>query len=93
MYFTLIFCAENGFDDIAINVTCLEKLLDLASDILDCPNQDISLFLFVDGTLIDGNDYLETLPDWTPLIVCKPCQKEKLLVYFDIKRAIEAICH
>ena len=59
----LIFCAENGFDNIAINVTCLEKLLDLASDILDCPNQDISLFLFVDGTLIEENEYLETLPD------------------------------
>ena len=93
MHFTLIFCAENGFNDIAINVTWLEKLLALASDILDCPNQDIFLFLFIDGVLIDGNDYLETLPDWTPLIVCKPYQKEKLLVYFDIKRAIEAICH
>ena len=89
MYFMLIFCAENGFDDIAINVNCLEKLLDLASDILDCPNREISLFWFVGGMSIEENEYLETLP----LIVCKLCQKERLLIYFDIKRAIEVICH
>ena len=90
MYFWLLFCAENGFDDIAVNVTSLEKLLDLASDILDIPSQDISLFLFVDRKLIDNNEYLETLPAWAQLFICKPCQKEKLLIYFDIKRAIAA---
>ena len=60
--FLLIFCGHNGFDNIAVNVTSLEKLLDLASDILDIPSQDVSLFLFVDGTLIDDNEYLKTLP-------------------------------
>ena len=58
----LIFCGHNGFDNIAVNVTSLEKLLDLASDILDIPSQGVSLFLFVDGTLIDDNEYLKTLP-------------------------------
>ena len=58
----LIFCGHNGFDNIAVNVTSLEKLLDLASDILDIPSQDVLLFLFVDGTLIDDNEYLKTLP-------------------------------
>ena len=86
----VIFCGENGFDDIAVNVTNLEKLLDLASDILDIPSQDIFLFLFVDGTLIDTNEYLETLPAWTQLFICKPSQKEKILIYFEIKRAIAA---
>ena len=33
----------------------------MASDILDCPVQDVSLFLFVDGTLTDENEYLKTL--------------------------------
>ena len=92
MYFLLIFCGPNGFDDTAVNVTSLEKLLDLASDILDIPSQDVSLFLFVDGTLIDDNEYLKTLPVWSQLLICKPCQKEKLLIYFDIKRAIDAVC-
>ena len=57
MYFWLFFCAENGFDDIAVNVTSLEELLDLASDILDIQSQNISLFLFVYRTLIDNNEY------------------------------------
>ena len=61
MYLWLFFCGENGFDDIAVNVTNLEKLLDLASDILDIPSQDIFLFHFVDGTLIHTNESLETL--------------------------------
>ena len=92
MYFWLFFCGENGFDGIAVNVTNLGKLLDLASDISDIPSQDIFLFLYVDGTLIDSNEYLETLPAWTQLFICKPSQKEKKLIYFEIKRAIAA-CH
>ena len=92
MYFWLFFCGENGFDVIAVNVTNLRKLLDLASDISDIPSQNIFLFLFVDGTLIDSNEYLETLPAWTQLFICKPSQKEKNLIYFEIKRAIAA-CH
>ena len=36
------------------------------------------------------DDIAETLPAWTQLFICKPCQKEKLLIYFDIKRAIAA---
>ena len=68
----LIFCGHNGSDYIAVNVTSLEKLLDLASDILDIPSQDISLFLFVDRTLIDDKEYLKTLPAWTQLLICKP---------------------
>ena len=90
MHFWFFFCGENGFDDIAVNVTSLEKLLDLASDILDIPSQDIFLFLFVEGTLIDSNKYLGTLPAWTQLFICKPCQKEKNLIYFEIKKAIAA---
>ena len=92
MYFLLVFCAQNGFDDIAVNVTCLENLLDLAFDIWNIPPQDVSLFLFVDGTLIDENNFLQTLPDWTKLLICKSCQKEKLLIYFDVKRALEVLC-
>ena len=48
--------------------------------------------MFVDGTLIDENDYLQTLPEWTPLIVCQSDRKEKILIYFDVKRAFTATC-
>lgn len=88
MYFLLVSCGQNAFDDVAVNVTCLEKLFELASDVLDISSQDVSLFLFVDETLIVENDYLKTLPDWTRIFICKPCQKEKVLIYFDIKRAL-----
>ena len=81
MYFWLFFRGENGFDDIAVNVTNLEKLLDLASDILDILSQDIFLFLFVDRTLIDTNEYFETLPVWTQLFICKPSQKKKINLF------------
>ena len=90
MHFWLFFCGENGFDDIAVNVTSLEKLLDLASDILDILSQDIFLFLFIDGASIESNEYLETLPAWTQLFICKPFQKEEKLIYLEIKRAIAA---
>ena len=73
MYFVLHFSAQNGFDHVRVNVTDLENLFLLASDILDCPTQDVSIFLFVDGTLIDENEYLKTLDSWTELFICKPC--------------------
>ena len=57
MYFVLNFSAKNGFDQVCVNLTDLDNLLLLASNILDCLVQDVSLFLFVDGTLIDENKY------------------------------------
>ena len=92
MSFVLNFSAQNGFDYVHVNVTDLENLLLLASDILDCPAQDVLLFLFVDGTLIDENEYLKMLDSWTELFICEPCQKEKLSIYFDIKRYCESRC-
>ena len=90
MYFVLNYSAQNGFDHAHVNVTNLDNLLLLASDILDCLVQDVSLFLFVDGTLIDENEYLKTFDSWTELFIRKPCQKEKLLINFDIKRYCES---
>ena len=60
MYFVLNFSGQNGFDHVAVNVADLDNLLLLASDILDCPVQNMLLFLFADGTLTDENEYLKT---------------------------------
>ena len=60
MYFVLNFSGQNGFDHVAVNVADLDNLLLLASDILDCPVQNVLLFLFADGTLTDENEYLKT---------------------------------
>ena len=81
MYFVLNYSAQNSFDHAHVNVTDLDNLLLLASNILDCLVQDVSLFLFVDGTLIDENEYLKTLDSWTELFICKLCQKEKLNLF------------
>ena len=83
MFLVLNFSGQNGFDHVHVNVTDIDNLLCLASDILDCSAENVSLFLFVDGTQIDN---------WNELFVCKPCQKEKLLIYFDIKRYFESRC-
>ena len=76
MYFLLNFCKDNQFDYIAINVSSIEKLFDLASDILD--SRDLYLFLFLDGTQIDDNEYLKTLRSWTQLLVCTSEQNQKI---------------
>ena len=60
MYFVLNFSGQNGFDHVAVNVADLDNLLLLASDILDCPVQNVLLFLFADGTLTDENEHLKT---------------------------------
>ena len=88
----MVYCGEIGFENIEINVSNIDEIFNLSSDILKCLNKEIFLLMFVDGTLIDENDYLQALPEWTPLIVCRSNQKEKLLIYFDVKRAFTAIC-
>ena len=92
MYFILKYSGESGFEKRNISVTDIDNLRLLASEVLQCLPIDISLFLFVDGTQIDDNDYLETLESWTELFICKPSQREKLLIYFDIKRYFELKC-
>ena len=92
MFFILHFCGENGFDHCSVHASDINHLFCEASDVLKCSKQDLSLFLFVDGTLMDENDYLKTLEPGTELIVCKSDRKDKLLVYFDIKRYFLAEC-
>lgn len=92
MFFILNFCGENGFYHCSVHVSDINHLFSKASDILKCSKQDLSLFLFVDGILIDENDYLKTLEPGTELIIYKSDQKDKLLIYFDIKRYCSAEC-
>ena len=46
------------------------------------------LFLRLDGTRIDDNEYLESLENGTELIVCTKEQIQKLSIYFELKRHI-----
>ena len=51
------------------------------------------IFLFADGTLIDENNYLETLPIWTKLLICKKEELNKILYFFYIKRLINTLAN
>ena len=86
------FCGQFGFSSSFVNVTDFSNLKNLAAQILGCENSDVSVFLFVDDIQIDENDYLCTLENWTEIFICKPYQREKLLIYFDIKRYLELQC-
>ena len=50
MYFILKYSGENGFEKRYVSVTDIDNLCLLASEVLQSPSTDISLFLFVDGT-------------------------------------------
>ena len=91
MYFVLNFSAKNGFDHVCVNLTDLDNLLLLASNILDCLVQDVSLFLFVDGTLIDENKYWKNAIVGLNYLSVNSARK-KNLIYFYIKRYCKSRC-
>ena len=86
MFLVLNFCEENGFEHVSVHVRDIGHLFCIASEILKECKENLFLFLFVDGALIDENAYCKTLEPGTGLFVCRSNQKEKLLIYFDVKR-------
>ena len=46
-------------------------------------------FLFTDGTLIDENNYLQTLPIRTKLLICTLDEKGQILLFFRVKRLVD----
>ena len=86
MFFVLNFWEENGFEHVSVHVRDIGHLFCIASEILKECKENLFLFLFVDGALIDENAYCKTLEPGTGLFVCRSNQKEKLLIYFDVKR-------
>ena len=91
MFFVLNFCGENGFEHVYVHVRNIDYLFSLACDSLKTSKEYLSCFLFIDGIQIDDNDYVRTLEPGTELFVCKSDQKQKLLIYFNIKRFTK--CH
>ena len=86
MFLVLNFCEENGFEHVSVHVRDIGHLFCIASEVLKECKENLFLFLFVDGALIDENAYCKTLEPGTGLFVCRSNQKEKLLIYFDVKR-------
>ena len=65
MYFRLKKCISHWFiavklhlKNTEINVSNIDEIFNLSSVILKCPCREISLFMFVDRTQIDENEYL-----------------------------------
>ena len=46
-------------------------------------------FLFTDGTLIDENNYPQTLPIRTKLLICTLDEKDQILSFFHVKRLVD----
>ena len=65
-----------------IEVGNFDELLTVSSEILSCAFNEISVFLFTDGTLIDKNNYLQTLPIWAKLLICTQDEKENIFSFF-----------
>ena len=70
-----------------VEVSNYQKLIERSSNILSCRFDEVSVFSFSDETLIDDNDYLETLPIWIKLLICTSNKKDRVLSFFAVKRA------
>ena len=68
MYFWLNYCNENHIERIPVAVIKIDRLFNLASEIIEADR--LHLFLLSDSTRIDDNEYLESLENGTELIIC-----------------------
>ena len=91
MFFSLKFIKDDHFETKDIEVGNSDELLTISSEILSCAFNEICVFLFTDGTLIDANDYLEALPIWTKLLISTQDEKENILSFFHVKRLLEEL--
>ena len=72
-----------------IEVGNFDELLTVSSEVLSCAFNEISIFSFRYGTLIEENNYLQTLPIWTKLLICTQDEKENIFSFLYIKRLLE----
>ena len=91
-FFILKNCSEFEFTSVNVNVTDYLNLKKIAAKISKCKKSDVYIYLFNDGTIIEENDYLINLEEWTELFILKQNQKKKLENYFEVKRFLELEC-
>ena len=82
MFFSFKFVKDDHFETKDIEVENFDELWTVSSEILSCAFNEISVFLFTDGTLIDENNYLQTLLIWTKLLICTQDEKENIFSFF-----------
>ena len=82
MFFSLKFIKDDEhFETFNVEVQNFDELLTIASEKLCCRRENCFCFLFTDGILIHENNYLETLPIWTKLLICKKEELNKILYF------------
>ena len=94
MFFSLKFIKDDEhFETFNVEVQNFDELLTIASEKLCCRRENFFYFLFTDGILIDENNYLETLPIWTKLLIYKKEELNKILYFFYVKRLIDTLAN
>ena len=76
MFFILKHCSEFEFTSVYVNVTGFFNSKKIAAKILKCKKSDAYIYLSNDGTIIEENDYLINLEEWTELFVLKQNHKK-----------------
>ena len=84
---------DDDFETIDVDLQNFDELLAVASEKLCCTREKIFIFSFTDGTLIDENNYLKTLPIWTKLLICKKEELNKFLYFFYVKKLIDTLAN
>ena len=87
--FFLKFIKDDHFETVVVEVANYDELLKVSSEILSCTFDKILAFLFTDGTLIDENNYLQSLPIRTKLLICTLDERDQILSFFQVKRLVD----
>ena len=87
MYFKLISIESHkkSLEKISVAVQSISTIFEMAEEILDIERQSLVVLLFDEGTIIDNNEYLQSLNENTELFICSKEQHEKLSVYLLFK--------
>ena len=81
--FWLNFCDRNNhIERIPVGVKNIDRLFRMASEMIE--SDKLHLLLISDCTLIEDNEYLESLETDTELTVCTDEQIRKFLIWFEI---------
>ena len=76
MFFILKYCSKFEFTSVYVNVADFLNLKKIVEKILKCKKLDVYIYLFNDGAIIEENDYLNNLEEWTELFILKQNQKK-----------------
>ena len=76
MFFILKYCSKFEFTSVYVNVADFLNLKKIVEKILKCKKLDVYIYLFNDGAIIEENDDLNNLEEWTELFILKQNQKK-----------------